>query len=88
MRQRVFTTFFIGLSLLCATTLMYEIVPMWLLNVLCSFCPVFVSILMVTIAMTAGALITQLRPVGSATIRSQTSSHKRLLQWRFRCRTF
>jgi hypothetical protein len=54
--------FFVGLSLLCASTLMYEIVLTRLLSVLFWYYLAFVSISMAMFGMTAGALVTQMRP--------------------------
>lgn len=55
-------TFFFGLSLVCASTLMYEVVLTRLLSVLCWYYLAFVSISMAMFGMTAGALAVQLRP--------------------------
>lgn len=60
--EKVVVAFFVGLSLLCASTLMYEIVLTRLLSVLCWYYLAFVSISMAMFGMTAGALVTQLRP--------------------------
>ena len=54
--------FFIGLSLICASTLMYEVVLTRMLSVLCWYYLAFVSISMAMFGMTAGALAVQLRP--------------------------
>ena len=55
-------TFFLGLSLVCAGTLMYEVVLTRLLSVLCWYYLAFVAISMAMFGMTAGALLVQLRP--------------------------
>lgn len=54
--------FYIGLSLTCASTLMYEVVLTRMLSVLCWYYLAFVSISMAMFGMTAGALAVQLRP--------------------------
>ena len=54
--------FYFGLSLICAGTLMYEVVLTRLLSVLCWYYLAFVSISMAMFGMTAGALVVQLRP--------------------------
>jgi hypothetical protein len=54
--------FFVGLGLLCASTLMYEIVLTRLLSVVCWYYLAFVSVSMAMFGMTAGALVVQLRP--------------------------
>ena len=55
-------TFFIGLFLLCAGTLTYEIVLTRLLSVVCWYYLAFVSVSMAMFGMTAGALLVQVRP--------------------------
>jgi len=54
--------FYLGLSLICASTLMYEVVLTRLLSVLCWYYLAFVSISMAMFGMTAGALTVQLCP--------------------------
>ncbi len=54
--------FFVGLALICASTLMYEIVLTRLLSAICWYYLAFVSISMAMFGMTAGALAVQLRP--------------------------
>ena len=54
--------FYFGLSLICASTLMYEVVLTRLLSVLCWYYLAFVSISMAMFGMTAGALAVQLCP--------------------------
>jgi hypothetical protein len=54
--------FFLGLLLLCASTLMYEIVLTRLLSVTSWYYLAFVSVSMAMFGMTAGALAVQLRP--------------------------
>ena len=54
--------FFLGLLLLCASTLMYEVVLTRLLSVICWYYLAFVSVSMAMFGMTAGALAVQLRP--------------------------
>jgi hypothetical protein len=54
--------FFFGLALVCAGTLMYEVVLTRILSVLCWYYLAFVSISMAMFGMTAGALLVQLRP--------------------------
>lgn len=54
--------FFLGLSLMCASTLMYEITLTRLLSVTCWYYLAFVSVSMAMFGMTAGALAVQLRP--------------------------
>src|SRR5689334_2683244 len=54
--------FFLGLGLLCASTLMYEITLTRLLSVTCWYYLAFVSVSMAMFGMTAGALAVQLRP--------------------------
>lgn len=54
--------FYFGLSLICASTLMYEVVLTRMLSVLCWYYLAFVSISMAMFGMTAGALAVQLRP--------------------------
>ncbi len=54
--------FFIGLGLICASTLMYEITLTRLLSVTCWYYLAFVSVSMAMFGMTAGALAVQLRP--------------------------
>lgn len=64
MRQeagKTVTAFYVALALLCANTLMYEIVLTRLLSVLCWYYLAFVSISMAMFGMTAGALLTQVR---------------------------
>jgi hypothetical protein len=56
------SAFFIGLSVICAGTLMYEVVLPRILSVLCWYYLAFVSISMAMFGMTAGALFVQLRP--------------------------
>ena len=56
------SAFFIGLTLICASTLMYEVVLTRILSVLCWYYLAFVSISMAMFGMTAGALFVQLRP--------------------------
>jgi spermidine synthase len=54
--------FYFGLSLICASTLMYEVVLTRMLSVLCWYYLAFVSISMAMFGMTAGALAIQLLP--------------------------
>jgi hypothetical protein len=54
--------FFAGLFVLCASTLMYEVVLTRLLSVMCWYYMAFVSVSMAMFGMTAGALVVQLRP--------------------------
>jgi spermidine synthase len=54
--------FFLGLALICAGTLMYEVVLTRILSVLCWYYLAFVSISMAMFGMTAGALFVQVRP--------------------------
>lgn len=54
--------FFVGLALMCASTLMYEITLTRLLSVTCWYYLAFVSVSMAMFGMTAGALAVQLRP--------------------------
>jgi hypothetical protein len=54
--------FYVGLYLLCASTLMYEVVLTRLLSAVCWYYLAFVSISMAMFGMTAGALAVQLRP--------------------------
>ncbi len=54
--------FYLGLSLSCASTLMYEVVLTRMLSVLCWYYLAFVSISMAMFGMTAGALAVQLCP--------------------------
>ena len=54
--------FYVGLSLVCAGTLMYEVVLTRLLSVLCWYYLAFVTISMAMFGMTAGALAVQSRP--------------------------
>ncbi len=56
------STFFLGLLLLCASTLMYEIALTRLLSVVSWYYLAFVSISMAMFGMTAGALAVQFRP--------------------------
>jgi spermidine synthase len=56
------SAFFTGLSLICAGTMMYEVVLTRILSVLCWYYLAFVSISMAMFGMTAGALFVQLRP--------------------------
>ncbi len=53
--------FFVGLGLMCASALMYEIVLTRLLSVICWYYLAFVSVSMAMFGMTAGALLVQLR---------------------------
>ena len=53
--------FLLGLSLVCASTLMYEIVLTRLLSAVCWYYLAFVSISMAMFGMTAGALAVQVR---------------------------
>ena len=53
--------FYFGLFLICASTLMYEVVLTRLLSVLCWYYLAFVSISMAMFGMTAGALAVQLQ---------------------------
>jgi spermidine synthase len=54
--------FFLGLGLMCASTLMYEITLTRLLSVTCWYYLALVSVSMAMFGMTAGALAVQLRP--------------------------
>ena len=54
--------FFLGLGLMCASTLMYEIVLTRLLSVTFWYYLAFVSVSMAMFGMTLGALTVQLRP--------------------------
>jgi spermidine synthase len=54
--------FYLGLGLICASTLMYEITLTRLLSVTCWYYLAFVSVSMAMFGMTAGALAVQLRP--------------------------
>jgi hypothetical protein len=54
--------FYFGLSLICAGTLMYEVLLTRILSVLCWYYLAFVSISMAMFGMTAGALAVQLLP--------------------------
>jgi hypothetical protein len=56
------SAFFAGLFVLCASTLMYEVVLTRLLSVVCWYYLAFVSVSMAMFGMTAGALMVQLRP--------------------------
>src|SRR5580658_3288146 len=56
------SSFLLGLFLLCASTLMYEVVLTRLLSVTCWYYLAFVSVSMAMFGMTAGALSIQLRP--------------------------
>lgn len=56
------SVFFVGLFVLCASTLMYEVVLTRLLSVVFWYYVAFVSVSMAMFGMTAGALIVQLRP--------------------------
>src|SRR5271170_5223535 len=56
------TSFFLGLLLLCAGSLMYEVVLTRILSVVCWYYLAFVSVSMAMFGMTAGALMVQLRP--------------------------
>lgn len=56
------TAFLLGLFLICASTLVYEVVLTRLLSVICWYYLAFVSISMAMFGMTAGALSIQLRP--------------------------
>ncbi len=56
------TPFFFGLLLLCASTLMYEVILTRLLSVVCWYYLAFVSVSMAMFGMTAGALFVHLRP--------------------------
>src|SRR5215469_2813163 len=53
--------FFVGLAVVCAGTLMYEVVLTRILSVLCWYYLAFVSISMAMFGMTAGALFVQVR---------------------------
>src|SRR5208283_6079996 len=55
-------SFLLGLFLLCASTLMYEVVLTRILSVTSWYYLAFVSISMAMFGMTAGALSVQLRP--------------------------
>jgi len=55
-------SFLLGLFLLCASTLMYEVVLTRLMSVTSWYYLAFVSISMAMFGMTAGALSIQLRP--------------------------
>ncbi|HTN27760.1 MAG TPA: class I SAM-dependent methyltransferase [Burkholderiales bacterium] len=68
--------FFLGLFLLCAGTLMYEIVLTRLLSVISWYYLAFVSVSLAMLGMTAGALAVQLRPVWFA----DSDVSKRLVQ--------
>lgn len=54
--------FYIGLSLLCASTMAYEIVLTRLLSTVCWYYLAFVSISMAMFGMTAGALVVKMLP--------------------------
>ncbi|MGC2402919.1 MAG: hypothetical protein WA510_24230, partial [Acidobacteriaceae bacterium] len=60
--RRRMGSFLLGLFLLCASTLMYEVVLTRLLSVTCWYYLAFVSVSMAMFGMTAGALSVQLRP--------------------------
>jgi hypothetical protein len=60
--RRRMGSFLLGLFLLCASTLMYEVVLTRLLSVTCLYYLAFVSVSMAMFGMTAGALSIQLRP--------------------------
>jgi hypothetical protein len=60
--ERTRLAFYFGLSLICASTLMYEVVLTRLLSVVCWYYLAFVSISMAMFGMTAGALAVQLFP--------------------------
>jgi hypothetical protein len=60
--RRLMGSFLLGLFLLCASTLMYEVVLTRLLSVICWYYLAFVSVSMAMFGMTAGALWVQLRP--------------------------
>jgi hypothetical protein len=60
--RRRMGSFLLGLFLLCASTLMYEVVLTRLLSVTCWYYLAFVSVSMAMFGMTAGALSIQLRP--------------------------
>jgi len=60
--RRGMGSFLLGLFLLCASTLMYEVVLTRLLSVICWYYLAFVSVSMAMFGMTAGALSIQLRP--------------------------
>src|SRR5580704_1247275 len=55
-------SFFFGLLLLCASTLMYEVILTRLLSVVSWYYLAFVSVSMAMFGMTAGALFVHLRP--------------------------
>lgn len=55
-------SFFAGLSLVCASTLVYEIVLTRILSVVCWYYLAFVAVSTAMFGMTAGALAVQLRP--------------------------
>ena len=59
---REMRAFFIGLFLVCACTLMYEVILTRLLSVVSWYYLAFVSVSMAMFGMTAGALVVQLRP--------------------------
>jgi SAM-dependent methyltransferase len=60
--RRGMGSFLLGLFLLCASTLMYEVVLTRLMSVTCWYYLAFVSVSMAMFGMTAGALSVQLRP--------------------------
>lgn len=62
MRPRQVWVFYSGLFLLCASTMMYEIVLTRLLSTVCWYYLAFVSISVAMFGMTAGALLVQLNP--------------------------
>jgi spermidine synthase len=63
MTSRRHSSFLVALYLLCAGTMMYEIVLTRLLSAVCWYYLAFVSISAAMFGMTAGALAVQLRPV-------------------------
>ena len=60
--DRPMPSFFFGLLLLCASTLMYEVVLTRLLSAISWYYLAFVSVSTAMFGMTAGALVVQLRP--------------------------
>ena len=77
--------FFLGLGLMCASTLMYEITLTRLLSVTCWYYLAFVSVSMAMFGMTAGALAVQLRPALFDAARCGCAWRRRLLPWPSPC---
>jgi hypothetical protein len=78
-RTAFMASFFFGLLVLCASTLMYEVTLTRLLSVISWYYLAFVSVSLAMFGMTAGALLGFCFPVGMRWMKAL--SHERNLPW-------